>query len=127
MICAFDGERNFTIDPDTALYKRFEEMGVLLIVTLRKDQQLVGYAVGYVYRSPHHRKMLCACVDSFYIEPDYRTYGPAVEDRLEKEFTHMGADIIGWSVTPNGPVHELLVAKGFRADDVVMEKKLCVS
>jgi hypothetical protein len=124
--CAYYGERNFAIAPDIATYKKFADADVLVIVTLRDNLQLVGYAIGFVYQSLHH-KVLCACGDSFYVEPEYRSYGGALEDRFEKEFVKMNAEIIGWGCTPGGPVHTLLIAKGFIADDIVMEKRLCVS
>jgi hypothetical protein len=34
--------------------------------------------------------------------------------------------IIGWPVHLNGPVYDVLKAKGYVGDDIVMEKRLCV-
>ena len=124
--CAYYGERNFAIAPDIATYKLFADLGLLLIITLREQTKLVGYAIGFTYQSLHH-KVMCACGDSFYIEPQYRSYAGPLEERFEKEFAKMGAEIFGWGVTPGSSLHSLLVAKGFIADDVVMEKRLCVS
>jgi len=96
------------------------------VLTLRREAELVGYAIGFTYNSMHHQPVLCAIGDSFYVEPEARAYAAALEDRFELEFESMGVETIGWPVTPDGPLHKLLAAKGFRPDDVVMEKRLCV-
>ena len=36
----------------------------------------------------------------------------------------LGAQIIGWPVHFNGPVYDLLKAKGYIGDDIVMEKRI---
>ena len=47
-------------------------------------------------------------------------------ERFEKEMAARGSIIIGWPTHPDGPVYELLKARGYVADDIVMEKRLCV-
>lgn len=124
--CAFYGERDFAVEPDVDTYKRLADEGSMLIVTLR-DERLEGYIIGFLYRSWHHKKLLCGNVDSIYVEPRYRSYTLVMTERLEKEMRKAGAVIIGWPAHPASPVYDLLTALGYVGDDVVMEKKLCVS
>lgn len=125
--CAFYGERDFRIEPDFATYQRLTDQGAVLIVTLRDEGALVGYAVGFVYRSWHHNKIMCGATDTFYVEPDYRAYAAVMAAKFEEEFWTLGAQIIGWPTHANGPIYELLKARGYVGDDVVMEKRICVS
>jgi len=122
--CAFYGERDFEIEPDLETYQRQSDLGNLVIFTLREDS-LKGYIVGFLYRSWHHKKILCANADSIYLDPDYRSYAVVMIERFEKEMRAMNVHIIGWPTPPEGSVYGLLKAKGYVLDDVVMEKRLC--
>jgi len=122
--CAYYGERDFQVEPDTAAYQALADQGKLVIVTLRDDGELKGYVIGFLYTSLHHKKIPCGFGDSIYIEPEYREHTWAVAKRFEKEMESLGAQIIGWPVHQNGPVYDILKAKGYTADDVVMEKRL---
>jgi|SRR5882762_1783496 len=124
--CAYYGERDFKIEPDISEYQRLAALGLVVIVTLRDEGVLKGYVSGFLYRSWHHKHILCSNVDSIYIEPDYRSYTVVVVERFEKEFEKLGAGIIGWPTHVNGPVYEILKRRGYVGDDIVMEKRLCV-
>jgi hypothetical protein len=124
--CSY-GDRDFKIEPDAEAYKRLSDQGHFVFVSLRDEGKLKGYVVGFVYNALHHKNTLCGAGDSIYIDPDYRSHTWALAKRFEEEITSLGARILGWPVHPNGPVYEILKSKGYSADDVVMEKLLCVS
>lgn len=121
--CAYHGERDFVIEPDIEAYQRLADQGLLVLVTLRDESELQGYVIGFLYRSLHHKSILCGFGDSIYIEPDYRSHTWAVAKRFEQEIQALGAKIIGWPVHIDGPVYEILKSKGYRGDDIVMEKR----
>jgi predicted GNAT superfamily acetyltransferase len=122
--CAFYGERDFAIEPDMEQYQRFADAGGLVLMTMRNDGTVRGYAGGFLYRSWHHKKLLCAAVDSIYIEPEYRSYAAVLVEKFETALKRQGVEIIGWPTHPNGPVYALLKARGYVGDDVVMEKRI---
>lgn len=122
--CAYYGERDFEIIPDVEVYQKASDENRLVLITLRDGTSLKGYVVGFLYRSWHHTRILCANVDSIYLEPDYRSYAAVVADRFEKEFQKLGAAIIGWPTHINGPMYEVLKARGYVGDDIVMEKRI---
>jgi hypothetical protein len=122
--CAYYGKRDFAIEPDTQAYQRLADQGLLALVTLRNERELKGYVIGFLYKSLHHRKILCGIGDSIYIEPDYRAHTWALAKRFENEMRNLGAQIIGWPVHLNGPVYDVLKAKGYTGDDIVMERRL---
>lgn len=125
--CAFYGERDFYIDPDFDTYQRLAVLGVLVIVTVRDEGRLVGFMAGFTHSSLHHKKILCAIADSIYLEPEFRSHTPIVAARFETEMTSRGVQIISCPTHEGGPVHEFLKAMGYVGDDIVMEKRLCVS
>jgi hypothetical protein len=123
--CAYHGDRNFIIEPYFDKYDELAKEGLLVLVTLR-DEGLKGFAFGFLYNSLHHKSVVCAAVDTMYIEPNYRGYAPVMVAKIEKEFTAMGVELIGWPTTAGSPTFELLQALGYIADDVVMEKRLII-
>ena len=116
--------KGIVIEPDFDLYRQLAEVGRLVIFSIR-DSRLVGYVVAYVYRSPHHVKLLVANGDSIYIEVEYRSYAAAIIKPLLTELKTMGAVSMGWAVSQNGPMYELLKSLGFVGDEIIMEKLLC--
>lgn len=122
--CAFYGERDFEIEPDMTTYQMLSDTGRLVLITIR-DEVLQGYLLGFIYSTLHHKKIMGGIGDSIYIEPKYRAYTGVAADRFEKEMGVLGAQIIGWPVHINGPVYEVLKARGYVGDDIVMEKRLC--
>jgi len=121
--CAYHGERDYDIEPDVEQYERLGP--ALIILTLRDDRRLVGYGVGFTHRGLHHKHITCAIADSLYIEPEHRAHFPELIGRFERELAQAGAQIIGWPVSPNGALYPLLLARGYVADDIVMEKRVC--
>src|SRR5882757_7892859 len=120
--CGYHGERDFQIEPDFEVYERVASNGSMVLLTLRDNGALKGYVVGFTYRSWHHKDILCANVDSIYVEPSHRAYTAVIAEKLEKEFRLMGVQIIGWPTRINGPVYDFLMARGYVGDDIVMEK-----
>lgn len=125
--CAFYGERDFDVEPDVDQYRKLSELGSLLIMTLRGYGRLCGYATGILYRSMHHKKILCAMGDTIYIEPEFRSYTSPFAERFEAELAAAGVGIIGWPTSASGPLYQILKARGYVGDDTVMEKRLCAS
>lgn len=116
--------RGVQIDPDFASYQRLETARALALFTMR-DTALVGYIVAYTYRSPHHKKLIVANADSIYVENPYRGHSPVMIGMLLEALKAMGAISVGWAVSKDSPMYELLCALGFVGDEVIMEKLLC--
>jgi hypothetical protein len=110
------------VDPDLERYKALAKAGVLVMVTLR-NETLKGYIIGFTYRSLHQKKILCASVDSIYIDPEYRSYTAVVCEKFEQSINKLGVQIIGWATHIDGPVYQVLKARGYVGDDVIMEKR----
>lgn len=125
--CAYFGERGLLIEPDVERYEQLNNQGLLVLMTLRVDEVLKGYILGLTYRSLHHKRILCGIADTAYVEPEYRAYTTVIADKFESVMQGRGVEIIGWPTHIDGPVYEVLKARGYVGDDIVMEKRLCVS
>lgn len=122
--CSYHGERDFQIEPNLEVYESFSAAESLVIFTIREDAILKGYVIVFMYRSWHHKNILCASVDSMYVQPSHRSFSPLMTEKLEKELKSLEVQIIGWATHINGPVYEFLKSMGYVGDDMVMEKRL---
>lgn len=119
--CSFHGERGFKIQPDIPQYLKLGDG--LVAMTLRHEGKLVGYSLIIFYRSLHHAPVRCANVDTFYIEPDHRAYMRSFIAAMEEKFRSREVVVVGWPVSPDGGLFEILKLLGYAPDDVVMEKR----
>lgn len=122
--CAYYGEREFYVEPDMGFYERLAGQQSLVLVTLRDDAALKGYVIGFAYPSPHHKKILCGHGDSIYLGPEYRAYAPIMADKFEEVMKDLGVQAIGWPTHIDGPMYEVLKARGYVGDDIIMEKRI---
>lgn len=60
------------LDPQYDIYLAREQQDELLLVTVRKQQSLLGYFVGFIAPGLHYKTCLTCTMDIFYIRPDYR-------------------------------------------------------
>jgi hypothetical protein len=125
MSCAGAVDRQIAIEPDRDVYRQLDSLGRFVMVTLRAAGTLIGYAEGFLYPSPHHKRILCCNVDSAYVEVAYRGHTLALMWRFEAELRALGVHMVGWQVHANGHIHKLLKTRGYSADDLIMEKRLC--
>jgi GNAT superfamily N-acetyltransferase len=64
--------KDFPLAPDYDAYKRLADVGMLRCITVRADEELIGYIIFVV--QPHLHYMTCktAFEDIYYIRPDFR-------------------------------------------------------
>lgn len=123
--CAYYGDRDFAVEPDVEKYQKLANDGLVMSVALRDEGVLKGYVLGFIYRSMHHKNILCGIGDSIYIDPAYRSYTTVVAEKFERALKELNVEIIGWPTHIDGPVYQVLKARGYVGDDIVMEKRLC--
>jgi len=122
--CAYFGDRDFTLQPDIGRYVELAEQDSVILMALRDEGVLRGYALGLVYRSLHHKTIIGGIGDLIHVELEYRPYTAVIVEKFEKEMKARNVEIIGWPTHINGPVYELLKARGYVGDDIVMEKRI---
>ncbi len=63
------------LDPDYERYLAMDKSGMLLVVTVRDDDKLVGYFKVIIVSLLHYRSTLSAETDIFFIDKEYRGDG----------------------------------------------------
>ncbi len=66
------------LDPMYDVYKKHDEAGQALLVTLRKDGVMVGYFVGFITPGLHYQQTLTCKMDITYIHPEHRGDGSGI-------------------------------------------------
>jgi GNAT superfamily N-acetyltransferase len=119
-------KKELALDPDPAIYASLDANGLLRCITMRTGAgKLVGYVVYTVYRSPHHKTLLCAHGDVVYVDPDYRGLAAGLWKRAETLLRAQGVNWVGWSANPQSRLYTLLCEMGYKPDEIILEKQLC--
>lgn len=103
-------------DPNLELYQYFDSVGMLLIISARDDDKLVGYFACILRPHPHSQKIITAVEEAFYVIPDKRKHSigqrliklmlVALQERkVHKLYTH---EFVGHKI---GPLYEKLKFK----------------
>jgi GNAT superfamily N-acetyltransferase len=119
---SFDAE--LPLDPDYSVYLRLARTGALLVVTLRVDGELNGYAVLTVGMSRHHRTVKVACGEALYVVPACRRHAVALLRATIEYLRHRQVQRVGWFIVPGHPVHRFLKRMEFSEDEVMLERVL---
>lgn len=123
--CAYHGQRGLAIDPNNEQYLNLQAHNCLTAMTLRSEEGVLhGYALMITYYSLHLKNELCGNVDTFYVQPEHRKYMPRFMSKIEETFQSQGVSIVGWPCSLGGLLYQILMKRGYIADDVVMELKL---
>lgn len=65
-------ETSADFGPDVGMYKSMEDAGILRCITVRFNEELVGYCVNILQESRHNPGTLAAFVDCVYVKPEHR-------------------------------------------------------
>lgn len=68
-------QKQVPLDPQYDVYLRKDAAGEVMLVTLRKGGDIVGYFVGFVGPGLHYKTCLTLTMDIFYILPEHRGDG----------------------------------------------------
>ncbi len=60
------------LDPQYGIYLQRDALGEVILCTVRKDADLIGYFVGFIAPGLHYRTCLTCTMDIFYIHPEHR-------------------------------------------------------
>lgn len=113
---------------DNDFYADLEKRNFLLVVTARRDGQLIGYYVGIVIgHHPHNKEGgKVSTTDMFYLSPEHRRGGAGAKllRFVEQELRAEGVKKATISTKLHFESGELLDALGWEKTDVVRQKVL---
>ena len=111
--------------PDVARYQGAEAQGSLLIVTVRLDGNLVGYASVIIGQRMHSVGITSALVESIWLAPECRGQGlgTGLFDAVEKAAAERGAlTTLCHSKLDHPALAHLLDARGYERIEIVHSK-----
>jgi GNAT superfamily N-acetyltransferase len=84
------------LDPQFDIYLRRDAVGEVMLVTARRDGEVVGYFIGFVAPGLHYKTCLTLIMDIFFIRPDARNgfAGVKLFKAVEKEAIRRGVQRI---------------------------------
>jgi GNAT superfamily N-acetyltransferase len=108
------------LDVDYETYAQLETRGQLHVVTVRVDDELVGYHITFVHPHPHYRSTLCGFADVYYIEPAYRQGFLAARlfRKVESSLRALGVQKLFSSCKADAPLGPLFRRLGWREADM---------
>lgn len=68
-------QKQVPLDPQYDVYLNKDAAGEVMLVTLRKAGEIVGYFVGFVNPGLHYKTCLTLTMDIFYVLPEHRGDG----------------------------------------------------
>lgn len=87
--------KEFDLNPAYDIYEQLEKDGLLIICTVRKDMELIGYSIDQLLPSLHYQPKNFAYNDVIYVKPEYRNGFIALKllkfetDRLKERNIHV--------------------------------------
>lgn len=68
-------QKQVPLDPNYGIYLAKDDAGEMMLVTLRREGEIVGYFVGFVGAALHYQTCLTLTMDIFYVLPEHRGEG----------------------------------------------------
>jgi len=110
--------------PDFEAYYAMEEMGALQAIIVRKDGEIVGYYISFIFTHPHYKDNKFAQNDILFIHPDYR--GGTVAYRMfkyaEKELKNIGCSVNLIHMKTQFPFERLCEKLGMDKQEIIYSK-----
>ncbi|MDE2096654.1 MAG: GNAT family N-acetyltransferase [Patescibacteria group bacterium] len=119
--------KDIPLDPDFDFYKKADEIGLLEIMTVRKDGVLIGYALWVVKRHPHYKAHSWAINDIIWLRPDHRreNIGSSFIAFWEAEFRRKNVSVVHVETKiASTALMFLLMKNGYQATSAGVEKRL---
>lgn len=85
-------QKQVPLDPQYDVYLAKDAAGEMMLVTLRKAGEIVGYFIGFVAPGLHYKTCLTLTMDIFWVRPEHRGEGAGfvLFKAVEKEARRRG-------------------------------------
>ena len=98
------------LDPNWTAFRTLDADGIVRVLTVRSDAELVGYIIFILCPALHYRTVLLAHDDAFYLKPEHRkgTLGIRMFKEAEKMLAADGVDRIMYHEKHKAPMGKIL-------------------
>jgi ribosomal protein S18 acetylase RimI-like enzyme len=121
-----DAHTEQELDIDWEKYIQLEMSGLLVMITARVDDKIVGWVITIIHPHLHFKSTLYGLTDSFYVLPEYREH-PLVEelvDEYEVQMIEAGVKRINIASAPWPWLLKALKKLNYRKTECILAKWL---
>ena len=114
------------LKPDFNKYQTLEKNKVLVIVTCRDNEKLVGYSIFFLSKHLHYTTCLVASNDILFLDKTYRKGRTGIKliQESERLLKNMGVNRIIWHIKPKNNFSPILIRMGYIQEEIIMGKFL---
>lgn len=112
-------------NPNWDLYHHMENSGMMRVFGAYADHSLVGFIVILLAPMPHYSHQI-ATVESFYVDPEYRSYGAGkrILKVAEDYAREMGSPVLYVTAPTGGRLDLAMPTLGYRPTNTIYCRKL---
>ena len=100
------------LSPDWDVYTQLHHTGKLIVITLRRNDKIVGYTVNFISRHTHY-DFIYGVNDILYILPEYRGYGIKLIKVTERALKDKGVEFFSLSIKPHVDFRRVIEKLGY--------------
>jgi GNAT superfamily N-acetyltransferase len=118
--------RNFPLMPDYERYANLAKSGILKLLTVRNDAELIGYTIMLVSTALHYKTCVVAHEDLYFVKPEYRKgrVGIKMFKFVEDEMKKIGVDRIVMGTKVYADNSKLFEYLGYRFYEKLYTKEI---
>jgi hypothetical protein len=108
-------EKQFALEPAYDQYEKIEQLGMLKLYVLRKDDEAVGFGLFFLNKDMHHSSATFAVNDSIFLSPDDRHSGlaAAMVQAIDTDLRANGAQAVIYQMREGCSFKTLLTDAGY--------------
>jgi len=118
--------KEFELEPDYDAYRRVAQAGMLRCVTVRNDDELIGYVIFFISPHLHYKSCVTATEDIYFVRKDFRKgrVGIKLFQYAEQVLRHCGVQRIVMNTKVHLDNSKLFEYLGYKMTDKVFTKIL---
>ena len=111
-------------NPDYDKYYQVEAIGMLHVVTVREDGELIGYNINFINAHLHYSDHKYAVNDIIFLKPEHRHASAAIDliSFTEKELKKLGVSVMTMHMKLAHPFKSLMEHVDFAPQEYVYSK-----
>jgi GNAT superfamily N-acetyltransferase len=115
----------FVLNPDWDMYDKMEQSDLMVLITVRAEGALVGYAAYTKMHHPHYKNVMIAQNDVVFVLPEHRGQtGRRLIQAAEAALESMGIQCVTMHVKPYKNFGPMLERTGYKLHELVYLKEL---
>ncbi|QDP53387.1 MAG: hypothetical protein Unbinned6805contig1000_49 [Prokaryotic dsDNA virus sp.] len=112
------------LNPDYDKYLKIEELDMVVVVTVRYNDKLIGYNINFINTNLHYSDHVFAVNDIVFLHPNHRHSGVALEmlSFTEEELKNRGVSVVTFHMKLAHPFKTLMEQAEFSPQEYIYSK-----